>query len=111
MDASFPVINIIVEIDIDMWFHHNRLTLAIVLAVGQAVAVTQISDDNMNQLLDDGGVELADRYAPIWFFAQSQDQPPCIPDWAFGGSPDSDDTYDDDHKTKPAPQCSLLCCL
>ncbi|KAF4262822.1 hypothetical protein CNMCM8812_000305 [Aspergillus fumigatus] len=59
----------------------------------------------MSKLLSQGGVELADRYAPLWFFGQAQKQPPCYPTWAFGGSPTSSDIYDDAHKTPPAPQC------
>ncbi|KAG2026395.1 hypothetical protein GB937_001905 [Aspergillus fischeri] len=70
-----------------------------------AAAVTQITDNEMSNLLSQGGVELADRYAPLWFFGQAQNQPPCYPTWAFGGSPTSSDIYDDAHKTPAAPQC------
>ncbi|PYH90093.1 hypothetical protein BO71DRAFT_335198 [Aspergillus ellipticus CBS 707.79] len=59
----------------------------------------------MNAFLDQGAVELADRYAPLWFFGQALDHPPCYPTWAFGGSPPTPDTYDTAHKTPAAPQC------
>ncbi|KAJ9232764.1 hypothetical protein DTO169E5_7324 [Paecilomyces variotii] len=82
-----------------------RTSLAMVgLALG-ALAVTQINDSDMNGLLDAGGVDLADRYAPLWFFGQAQNQPPCYPTWAFGGSPNSSDIYDSSHQTPAAPQC------
>lgn len=85
-----------------MWL--NKLMPLAILA-SHVTAVTQIPDDEMNTLLDQGGVELADRYAPMWFFGQSQNQVPCYPTWAFGGSPTAPDTYDDAHKTPPAGQC------
>jgi hypothetical protein len=70
-----------------------------------ALAVTSISDDEMTSLLNAGGIELANRYAPIYFFGQAMDQPPCYPTWAFGGSPTTPDVYDLAHQTPPAPQC------
>lgn len=70
-----------------------------------ALAVTSISDDEMTSLLNAGGVDLANRYAPLWFFGQAMNQPPCYPTWAFGGSPTTPDTYDLAHQTPPAPQC------
>lgn len=79
-------------------------TLALLIA-SHVLAVTQITDDEMSSLLDAGGVDLADRYAPMWFFGQTRNQPPCYPTWAFGGSPDSADVYDDSHKTPAAGQC------
>lgn len=79
--------------------------LAAILAAGQTAAVTQITDDNMASLLSQGGAELADRYAPMWFFGQALNQPPCYPTWAFGGSPTSNDVYDSSHKTPAAAQC------
>lgn len=78
---------------------------ATALATG-ASAVTSIPDANMTDWLNAGGVELAVSYAPLWFFGQSQNQVPCIPTWAFGGSPDTPDTYDAAHQTKPAAQCN-----
>lgn len=72
--------------------------------VGPVVAVSQIADDEMSSLLD-GGADLAYRYAPLWFFGQAQDQPPCYPTWAFGGSPTTADVYDEDHKTPAVSQC------
>ncbi|KAJ9248526.1 hypothetical protein C8Q69DRAFT_480604 [Paecilomyces variotii] len=82
-----------------------RTSLAVVGLAVRALAVTQISDSDMNGLLDAGGVDLADRYAPLWFFGQAQNQPPCYPTWAFGGSPNSSDIYDSSHQTPAAPQC------
>lgn len=74
------------------------------LAVG-AFAVTQITDAEMTDLLNEGGVDLANRYAPIWFFGQAEDEPPCYPTWAYGGSPTTNDTYDSSHKTAAGAQC------
>lgn len=83
--------------------HH---TLASLLALAAtACAVTSVSNDQMSTWLNAGGVDLANAYAPIYFFGQSQNQPPCIPDWAFDGTPDTPDTYDAAHMTPPAPQC------
>ncbi|RLL97596.1 hypothetical protein CFD26_105512 [Aspergillus turcosus] len=87
-----------------MWSTLRFIGLA-ALTARLATAVTQITDNEMNDLLSQGGVELADRYAPLWFFGQAMNQPPCYPTWAFGGSPASPDIYDDAHKTPAAPQC------
>jgi hypothetical protein len=70
-----------------------------------ASAATSVSDDQMNSWLNSDGLALADAYAPIYFFGQSQNQPPCIPTWAFGGAPDLNDTFTADHQTPAAPQC------
>ncbi|KAJ5765205.1 hypothetical protein N7520_004764 [Penicillium odoratum] len=70
-----------------------------------AAAVTQITDQDMTALLEAGGADLANRYAPLWFFAQAENHPPCYPTWAFGGSPNTSDTYDATHKTPAAAQC------
>ncbi|EPS34974.1 hypothetical protein PDE_09939 [Penicillium oxalicum 114-2] len=59
----------------------------------------------MTSLLNLGGVDLADRYAPMWFFGQAMNQPPCYPTWAFSGSPSTPDIYDSAHQTPAAPQC------
>jgi hypothetical protein len=75
------------------------------LLASQVAAVTQITNNEMQSLLDVGGIDLADRYAPLWFFGQAQNQPPCYPTWAFGGSPTTNDVYDDNHKTPAAAQC------
>ncbi|OQD78997.1 hypothetical protein PENANT_c067G04617 [Penicillium antarcticum] len=45
----------------------------------------------MQSLLNAGELDLADRYASIWFFGQVKNQPPCYPTWAFGGSPTIND--------------------
>ncbi|KAJ5134914.1 hypothetical protein N7526_006279 [Penicillium atrosanguineum] len=81
----------------------NLFTLA--WLASRVAAVTLITDDEMNSLLDAGAVDLADRYAPMWFFGQAMDQPPCYPTWAFGGSPSTPDIYDNAHMTPPAAQC------
>ncbi|PYI17486.1 UPF0047 domain protein [Aspergillus violaceofuscus CBS 115571] len=87
-----------------MWPACRSTVLAALAA--QALAVTQITDADMRNLLNHDGVELADRYAPLWFFGQALHAVPCYPTWAFGGSPDSPDVYDDAaHPTAPAPQC------
>lgn len=80
-------------------------TFALAWLASRVAAVTQITDDEMNSLLDAGAVDLADRYAPMWFFGQAMNQPPCYPTWAFGGSPSTPDIYDAAHMTPPAPQC------
>ena len=84
-----------------MW---STLFKALSVLVVPAAAVTQISDDDMNTLLSSNSVDLANRYAPVWFFGQAMDQPPCYPTWAFGGSPDTPDAYDGS-TTPPAAQC------
>ncbi|KOS18022.1 hypothetical protein ESCO_002445 [Escovopsis weberi] len=48
-----------------------------------ALAVSIISDSDMTDLLNAGGVDLAMRAQPMWFFGQSQNQPPCIPTFAL----------------------------
>ncbi|KAL4892088.1 UPF0047-domain-containing protein [Aspergillus ambiguus] len=70
-----------------------------------ATAATRITDNEMNSLLHRGGAELADRYAPMWFFGEWDNHHPCYPTWAFSGSPSAPDVYDDAHKTPPAKQC------
>ncbi|PYH70474.1 uncharacterized protein BO88DRAFT_337502 [Aspergillus vadensis CBS 113365] len=86
-----------------MW-PKSKYTVVALLAA-PAAAVTPISNDEMKNFLSQGAVELATRYAPLWFFGQAVDQPPCYPTWAFGGSPNSSDIYDAAHKTPAAPQC------
>ena len=81
------------------------IVTAIAAVAQQATAVTSVSGDQMTSWLASDGVDLANAYAPIWFFGQSQNQPPCIPTWAFSGNPDTPDTFDEAHKTPPAPQC------
>ncbi|RFU81836.1 necrosis inducing [Trichoderma arundinaceum] len=58
--------------------------------VSMAAAVTPISDSDMNNLLNAGGVELAMRAQPMWFFGQAMNQPPCIP--TFATRPDNSQT-------------------
>ncbi|KAJ6007382.1 hypothetical protein N7540_011358 [Penicillium herquei] len=85
-----------------MWL---RFLAHIAILSGPIAALTKISDDDMNSLLDSGGLDLANRYAPIWFFGQAMNQPPCYPIWAFSGSPTKPDTYSNVSKTPAAPQC------
>lgn len=47
-----------------------------------ASAVTPVSDSDMTNLLNAGGVELAMKAQPMWFFGQAMNQPPCIPTFA-----------------------------
>ncbi|KAG8425612.1 hypothetical protein J3458_002295 [Metarhizium acridum] len=67
-----------------------RTSLKQVLAAGclaaTASAVTPISDSDMNQMLNEGGVSLAMRAQPMFFFGQAMNHPPCIP--TFATSPD-----------------------
>lgn len=83
----------------------SSLLVAILATCQTATAATHISNDDMNRLLGEDGLELADRYSPMWFFGEWGDHHPCYPTWAFQGSPDSPDVYDDAHKTPPAKQC------
>ncbi|KAF7561767.1 hypothetical protein G7046_g2384 [Stylonectria norvegica] len=63
----------------------QRLLLgASLLAAAQAV--TPVSDGDMTGLLNDGGVSLAMKAQPMWFFGQALNQPPCIPTWATQGT-------------------------
>lgn len=60
---------------------YSILTVVLVLLrLGQAV--TPIPDGKMTDLLNAGGVQLARAAQPMWFFGQSQNQPPCYPAWA-----------------------------
>lgn len=80
--------------------------MAVLAAVAStAFAVTSISDDEMTGYLNNKAVDLAVMYAPMWFFGQAMDQPPCYPVWAFSGNVSTPDIYDSAHKTPPAPQC------
>jgi hypothetical protein len=47
-----------------------------------ASAVTPVSDSDMNTLLNEGGVSLAMKAQPMFFFGQAMNQPPCIPTFA-----------------------------
>ncbi|KAJ5272351.1 hypothetical protein N7478_007476 [Penicillium angulare] len=85
-----------------MWL---KFLAPMAILAGSVVAVTQISDDAMQSLLADGAADLANRYAPLWFFAQAMDQPPCYPTWAFSGSPTTPDTFENSSITPPAGQC------
>jgi hypothetical protein len=56
--------------------------LAAGLLASTASAVTPVSDSDMNDLLNQGGVSLALKAQPMWFFGQAMNQPPCIPTFA-----------------------------
>ncbi|PNP48105.1 hypothetical protein TGAM01_v200482 [Trichoderma gamsii] len=58
--------------------------------VSLAAAITPISDSDMTNLLNAGGVELAMKAQPMWFFGQAMNQPPCIP--TFATQPDGSQT-------------------
>ncbi|KAM7190478.1 hypothetical protein V8F33_009461 [Rhypophila sp. PSN 637] len=62
---------------------HPKMRSIIVTGTGllaaMASAVTPIPDGTMTNLLNAGGVDLAYAAAPMWFFGQSQNQPPCYP--------------------------------
>lgn len=83
----------------------STAVMAAAVLLSTAMAVTPISDSDMSNYLAAGGAKLAYLYAPIWFFGQALNEPPCYPDWAFGGSPTSPDIYDTAHQTPAAPQC------
>ena len=85
--------------------HLSQILPLALAAASPAFAVTAITNDQMISALQTGGLDLAMAYAPMWFFGQSQNQPPCYPTWAFGGTPETNDTYLLEHKTPPAAQC------
>lgn len=80
----------------------NMLGMALVTV---ASAVSSITDQQMTDYLNAGALGLADAYAPIYFFGQSQNQPPCYPTWAFSGTPDTPDVFDTAHQTPSGAQC------
>ncbi|KAK5992568.1 hypothetical protein PT974_05981 [Cladobotryum mycophilum] len=47
--------------------------------ISMALAITPISDSDMGNLLNAGGVDLAMKAQPMWFFGQAMNRPPCIP--------------------------------
>ncbi|CAM1504440.1 Fc.00g020310.m01.CDS01 [Cosmosporella sp. VM-42] len=59
-----------------------RSLLLAATVVLTALAVTPVSDSDMTNLLNEGGVSLAMKAQPMWFFGQAMNQPPCIPAWA-----------------------------
>ncbi|PWY92230.1 UPF0047 domain protein [Aspergillus heteromorphus CBS 117.55] len=88
-----------------MWPQTRHTVLALLATATSTAAVTTIPDNEMNSLISHGAVSLATRYAPLWFFSQAVNQPPCYPTWAFGGTPNASDIYDARHRTPAAPQC------
>ncbi|GJN79681.1 hypothetical protein PLIIFM63780_003199 [Purpureocillium lilacinum] len=63
-----------------------RTVTGLFAAAAVAVAVTPITDDAMTQLLNEGGVSLAMKAQPMFFFGQAMNRPPCIPTWATSGN-------------------------
>ncbi|ATY63275.1 hypothetical protein CCM_07590 [Cordyceps militaris CM01] len=57
---------------------------------------TPVSDKDMNDLLNEGGVSLAMKAAPMFFFGQALNHPPCIPTFATDKS---------NRQTPPADLC------
>lgn len=88
-----------------MYSTPSKALAALSLLSGSALAVTNFTNSQMQSYLDGNVSSLAQRYAPLWFFSQMDSNLPCIPDWAFSGSPSTPDTYDAAHLTPPAPQC------
>jgi hypothetical protein len=64
------------------WQNVLKLLAGAGLLTTAALAVTPISDTEMTNLLNAGGVDLAMRAQPMWFFGQAMNQPPCYPTWA-----------------------------
>jgi hypothetical protein len=48
----------------------------------QARALVSLSDDQMTTLLYEGGLSLAMKAQPMFFFGQAEKQPPCYPAFA-----------------------------
>lgn len=57
--------------------------LASVLFITAVSAVTPVSNDDMNNLLNQGGVDLALQAQPMWLIGQSLNQPPAYPTFAI----------------------------
>lgn len=57
--------------------------LASALFITAVSAVTPVSNDDMNNLLNQGGVDLALQAQPMWLIGQSLNQPPAYPTFAI----------------------------
>lgn len=68
----------------------------IAAGAGLAKALVSVTDSQMNDLLNEGGVSLAMKAQPMFFFGQAMNQPPCIPTFA---------TDKDDKQTPSAALC------
>jgi len=73
------------------FYNRMRPSLSQALVAGASLlsgawAVTHVSDGDMNTMLNSGGVNLAIAAAPMWFFGQALNQPPCYPTNALDGS-------------------------
>jgi len=72
------------------------MRVALMACVPSVLAIqTSIGDDLMTDLFNQGGVGLAMRSAPIWFFSQALRHPPCYPTKSF----------QDGRQTRPAAVC------
>lgn len=61
----------------------NLVKKAVALgSLATTTAVTSITDPDMSQLLDAGGVELAMKAQPMFLMGQAVGKPPCIPTFA-----------------------------
>lgn len=69
-----------------MYHKMLRAVLAGLALLHAANAVTPVSDSDMTALLNQGGVNLAIRAAPMFFFGQAMNQPPCYPTFAIDSS-------------------------
>ena len=56
-----------------------RSLLAGASLIAAAAAVTSYPDSTVTGWLNSGGVQLAVAAAPMWFFGQALNQPPCYP--------------------------------
>jgi hypothetical protein len=63
---------------------HVLLATATLFTAGHAV--TPIPDSTMTSMINAGGVDLALAAAPMWFFGQALDEPPCYPTFATDSS-------------------------
>ncbi|EFX03921.1 hypothetical protein CMQ_849 [Grosmannia clavigera kw1407] len=70
--------------------HHSALPALVgalcLLLAGGTGAVSSVSTDTMATWLSNGGVDLAEAAAPMWFFGQAMDEPPCYPTAALDSS-------------------------
>ncbi|KAF2841540.1 hypothetical protein M501DRAFT_990044 [Patellaria atrata CBS 101060] len=76
-------------------FYSTRKIMALATMITSAISVTPVSDSLMTTMLNDGGVGLALAAAPMWFFGQALNQPPCYPTWAIQNG----------QQTSPAATC------
>lgn len=63
---------------------HILVAAAALFASSQAV--TSVPDSTINTWINSGGVDLALAAAPMWFFGQAMNRPPCYPTSATDSS-------------------------